>query len=129
MDNQHLSKHDLDDEISKRAFDQFFKSLDPFKLYFYQSDIDEFMKSYTKLDDEAKRGPVVKTVTFRSRSSKYSSSALTNASRWLMKRLTASMTSPSTRRWRPTATWSSSPRHLKKPAIVFASKSSTACCC
>lgn len=56
MGNQHLSKHDLDDEISKRAFDQFLKSLDPFKLYFYQSDIDSFMKSQTTLDDDARKG-------------------------------------------------------------------------
>ncbi|MCC6509631.1 MAG: carboxy terminal-processing peptidase [Pirellulaceae bacterium] len=56
MHNQHLSKHGLDDEISKRAFDQFFKALDPFKLYFYQSDIDGFMKNHTTLDDDAKKG-------------------------------------------------------------------------
>ncbi len=57
MDEQHLSKHNLDDEISKRAFDQFFKSIDPFKLYFYQSDIDGFVKDFqTKIDDEARKG-------------------------------------------------------------------------
>ena len=57
MNAQHLSKHSLDDEISKRAFEQFFKSLDPFKLYFYQSDIDGFLKEYqTKIDDEALKG-------------------------------------------------------------------------
>lgn len=56
MDHQHLSKHDLDDEISKRAFDQFFRSLDPLKLYFLQSDIDGFMKHQTLLDDDARKG-------------------------------------------------------------------------
>ena len=56
MDNQHLSKHDLDDEISKRAFDQFLRSLDPLKLYFLQSDIDVFMKHQTTIDDDARKG-------------------------------------------------------------------------
>ena len=56
MDNQHLSKHDLDDEISKRAFDQFLRSLDPLKLYFMQSDIDAFMKHQTTIDDDARKG-------------------------------------------------------------------------
>lgn len=56
MDNQHLSKHKLDDEISQRAFDQFFQSLDPLKLYFYQSDIDAFGAQKKQLDDAALRG-------------------------------------------------------------------------
>lgn len=56
MDNQHLSKHDLDDEISKRAFDQFFRALDPLKLYFLQSDIDGFKKYQTTIDDDARKG-------------------------------------------------------------------------
>ncbi|WP_425615129.1 carboxy terminal-processing peptidase [Anatilimnocola sp. NA78] len=48
---QHLSKHALDDEISQRGMDQFLKSLDGMKLYFYQSDIDEFNKRRNELDD------------------------------------------------------------------------------
>ena len=42
MKKEHLTKHPLDDEISRRALDLFLKSLDGMKLYFYQSDIDEF---------------------------------------------------------------------------------------
>src|SRR6478735_9305155 len=42
MRREHLSKHPLDDEISRRGLDQFLKSLDSMKLYFYQSDINEF---------------------------------------------------------------------------------------
>ncbi|MGB9687990.1 carboxy terminal-processing peptidase [Thermogutta sp.] len=38
----HLTKHPLDEEISRRAFKLFLKSLDPMKLYFYQSDVDRF---------------------------------------------------------------------------------------
>ncbi len=56
MDNQHLSKHALNDEISQRAFDQFLRMLDPLKLYFLQSDIDTFKKYQTLLDDDAKKG-------------------------------------------------------------------------
>ena len=56
MQSDHLSKHPMDDEISKRAFEIFAKSLDPMKVYFMQSDIDEFSISKTELDDQLKRG-------------------------------------------------------------------------
>ncbi len=56
MQSYHLSKHPLDDQISQRAFDLFAKSLDPMKVYFMQSDIDEFSISRTELDDQLKRG-------------------------------------------------------------------------
>ncbi|MCC7084942.1 MAG: carboxy terminal-processing peptidase [Pirellulales bacterium] len=50
----HLSKHPLDDEISERTFTTFFKMLDPFKLYFTQSDVDEFSGTKKQLDDLAR---------------------------------------------------------------------------
>src|SRR5689334_4697249 len=50
----HLSKHPLDDEISERAIKLFLKTLDPLKSYFLQSDIDEFMKHRTEIDDKLK---------------------------------------------------------------------------
>jgi carboxyl-terminal processing protease len=56
ISNLHLSKHSLDDEISERAFGQFLRSLDPMKLYFYQSDIDELAKDRMSLDDMLKSG-------------------------------------------------------------------------
>lgn len=56
LNQQHLTKHALDDEISGRALDQFIKTLDPSKLYFYQSDIDEFMQNRNDLDDLVKAG-------------------------------------------------------------------------
>lgn len=49
--NQHLLRRKLDDEISRRAFKKFLKSLDPWKLYFYQSDYEEFAKDEENLDD------------------------------------------------------------------------------
>lgn len=56
MDEQHFSKHSLDDEISQRAFDRMLESLDPLKLYFLQEDIDSFTAQRSKLDDYARIG-------------------------------------------------------------------------
>lgn len=42
MSRSHLSRRELDTEISNRAFDLYLKRLDPTKSYFMQSDIDEF---------------------------------------------------------------------------------------
>lgn len=56
MQRDHLSARELDDTISKRAFDMYIKSLDPMKVYFYQSDIDEFGKWNTEIDDQMKAG-------------------------------------------------------------------------
>ncbi|EAQ77975.1 periplasmic tail-specific proteinase [Blastopirellula marina DSM 3645] len=58
MKKDHLSNHPIDDEMSQRAFDQFLKTLDPLKLYFYQSDVDEFAANRDKLDDMVNAGDV-----------------------------------------------------------------------
>jgi carboxyl-terminal processing protease len=55
---EHLSKMPLDDEISKRTFSSILKTLDPLKIYFVQTDIDEFAKDETNLDDMLKKGDV-----------------------------------------------------------------------
>ncbi len=52
----HISQHPIDDQISGKLLDRFLKTLDPQKLYFLQSDIDEFNKSKTTLDDLVKAG-------------------------------------------------------------------------
>jgi carboxyl-terminal processing protease len=49
--DRHVAKQPLDDTISERGLTAFLKSLDPMKMYFLQSDIDEFMKEKDKLDD------------------------------------------------------------------------------
>jgi len=54
----HLLRHPLDDEISERTLDTFLKSLDPLKVYFYQSDVDAFMQRRKDLDDLIKRGDI-----------------------------------------------------------------------
>ncbi|MDY0165833.1 MAG: carboxy terminal-processing peptidase [Thermoguttaceae bacterium] len=58
LGREHLSTHELDDEISQRAFDSFLKALDPMKVYFYQSDIDAFRHYEDRLDDMARRGDI-----------------------------------------------------------------------
>lgn len=58
MERTHLSGHLLDDQISERCLDTFIKELDPLKLFFYQSDIDEFKRKNTLLDDAFKRGDI-----------------------------------------------------------------------
>ena len=58
MERQHLSGQRLDDKISERCLKTFTKDLDPLKLFFLQSDIDEFSKSKNRLDDTVKRGDI-----------------------------------------------------------------------
>lgn len=58
LKRQHLSKHPIDDEISQRAFKKYIELLDPNKVYFYQSDIDEFKKYENQLDDLLRRGDI-----------------------------------------------------------------------
>ena len=56
MPKNHISARGLDDTISKRALALFTKSLDPLKLYFYQSDIDEFNRDASRIDDMVQQG-------------------------------------------------------------------------
>ena len=55
---QHLTRHPLDNEISERCLKEFLKRLDLMKVYFYQSDVDEFMKHKDELCDSIRRGDV-----------------------------------------------------------------------
>ncbi len=58
LERRHISKHAVDDEMSKRCFDAFLETLDPLKLYFYQSDIDAFAKDRDKLDDQFRQSKI-----------------------------------------------------------------------
>ena len=58
VESEHISKRVLDDELSIRAYDRFLNDLDSLKLYFLQSDLDDFAKYRTKLDDMAKNGDI-----------------------------------------------------------------------
>lgn len=52
----HLSQRRLDDEVSERTYKTLVKQLDPMKVYFYQSDVDEFARSRRELDDQVRSG-------------------------------------------------------------------------
>lgn len=54
----HLSQRPLDDAISAKLVDGYVKELDPQKLYFFQSDVDQFRKSRHQLDDALAAGNV-----------------------------------------------------------------------
>ena len=54
----HLTRPDIGEEISRRLFKHFIKDLDPTKLYFMKSDIDEFRKYETELSDRLLDGDI-----------------------------------------------------------------------
>lgn len=58
MEQRHISRHAIDDQMSERCFDAFFDTLDPLKLYFYQSDIDRFKQQRMQLDDQLRQSKV-----------------------------------------------------------------------
>ncbi len=47
----HYKTMPLDDAMSQKIFDRYLKSLDPEKLFFVQTDIDQFVAARTKMDD------------------------------------------------------------------------------
>jgi carboxyl-terminal processing protease len=51
LQSGHVIRPTIGDEISKRLFQRFLKDLDPGKLYFLKTDIDEFKQQETELDD------------------------------------------------------------------------------
>jgi carboxyl-terminal processing protease len=55
---EHLLRHPLDKEISARCLKTFLQTLDPIKLYFYQSDVDEFSKQKDVLAEQAQKGDI-----------------------------------------------------------------------
>jgi carboxyl-terminal processing protease len=58
MEKDHLTGQRIDDTVSERTLKAFIKDLDPLKLFFYQSDVDEFTRSKDKLDDQIKHGDI-----------------------------------------------------------------------
>lgn len=53
---EHLTRHPLDDDISRRAWTNYLSSLDYERIYFLESDIDAFRNYETTLDDQVKAG-------------------------------------------------------------------------
>jgi carboxyl-terminal processing protease len=79
----HLTKHPLDDEISERALKSLMKRLDPLKLYFLQSDIDEFNTKKNELDDMVIKGDVTFIYTVYERLLKRIDERVAMANEWI----------------------------------------------
>jgi len=58
LKSEHLTQRSLDREISERCFKNFIGSLDPQKVFFYQSDIDTFSRQKDKLAGMIEKGDV-----------------------------------------------------------------------
>jgi len=58
LSTKQFRKHPLDDELSKQLFSEYFKMLDPGKIYFTQEDVKSFEKYKTDLDDELLSGDI-----------------------------------------------------------------------
>ena len=56
MQREHLAKRKIDDKVAAEAFEIYIKALDPIKVYFLKSDIDEFRTKSLKFDDEILAG-------------------------------------------------------------------------
>ena len=50
----HISGQKLNDKMSARALKTFLKTLDPMKMYFLSSDVEEFSQKELELDDQLK---------------------------------------------------------------------------
>ncbi|WP_298755194.1 carboxy terminal-processing peptidase [uncultured Psychroserpens sp.] len=54
LENGHFNPQDLNDNFSEQVFNDYLEQLDPFKRYFYASDIEEFEAYKIELDDQIK---------------------------------------------------------------------------
>lgn len=52
----HYSPKPINDAFSQNVYDKYIENIDPAKRYFLQSDVDEFSKHQTKLDDYLNKG-------------------------------------------------------------------------
>ena len=58
MERDHLTGQRIDATMAERCIKSFIKDLDPLKLFFYQSDVDEFMAKRDQLAELLKRGDI-----------------------------------------------------------------------
>ncbi|NNL17074.1 MAG: carboxy terminal-processing peptidase [Flavobacteriaceae bacterium] len=54
LDRGHYDPKDLNDEFSIEVYSDYIENLDPFKRYFYQSDLEEFAAYEMQIDDQLK---------------------------------------------------------------------------
>ena len=52
LEEGHFEPKDINDTFSEGVYTSFLNQVDPFKNYFYQSDIDEFEQFKTEIDDQ-----------------------------------------------------------------------------
>lgn len=52
LEQGHFEPKDMNDEFSQHVFDDYLNQLDPFKRYFYESDINEFSAYKNELDNQ-----------------------------------------------------------------------------
>lgn len=67
MPRRHITRREFDDQASQRALELYLKALDLRKLYFYQSDYDEFSAFRNSLDDMVKKGDLTVAYTIFNR--------------------------------------------------------------
>jgi carboxyl-terminal processing protease len=58
VSSRHINHPQIDDALSEKLFNRYMEVWDPQKLYFLQSDIDEFAPLKLKLDDQILKGDV-----------------------------------------------------------------------
>jgi carboxyl-terminal processing protease len=58
MRSDHLTRHPLDTEIADRCLTLYLKTLDPWKLYFFQADADQFMAQKDELIRQVRKGDI-----------------------------------------------------------------------
>ena len=51
LDQAHFLDKEIDDEFSNEVFETFIEKIDPYKRYFYASDIEEFSEYKYSIDD------------------------------------------------------------------------------
>ncbi len=52
LDQGHFVKKEINDDFSRKVFNEYLNILDPYKRYFYKSDIEEFKKYKDQLDNK-----------------------------------------------------------------------------
>jgi carboxyl-terminal processing protease len=58
LEEHHIARPQIDDAIAAKWCDNFLKDLDPAKYYFLKTDIEEFKKEASTLDDQIKEGNI-----------------------------------------------------------------------
>ncbi|MCH2200572.1 MAG: carboxy terminal-processing peptidase [Fuerstiella sp.] len=56
VESRHIAHPEIDDELSRRLLHRYVDAWDPQKLYFLQSDIDDFSRNMSDLDDQIESG-------------------------------------------------------------------------